>query len=120
MNPRFLTSSDFPAKKNNYGKGLCRFCETEVQGRRRTWCSDNCIREYLIRTNHQYARSAVYGRDKGVCPTCSIKTRSWQMDHIIPVCEGGGGCGLDNLRTLCIECHKLVTKELNRKRSNAV
>ena len=26
--------------------------------------------------------------------------------------EGGGECGLENYRTLCIPCHKKVTKEL--------
>lgn len=34
----------------------------------------------------------------------------WDADHIVPVKEGGGQCGLDNLRTLCIKCHKEVTK----------
>ena len=29
----------------------------------------------------------------------------WQADHIRAVSEGGGGCGLDNLRTLCVPCH---------------
>ena len=36
----------------------------------------------------------------------------WQADHIIPVVEGGGCCGLDNLQTLCIRCHKQDTKAL--------
>ena len=36
----------------------------------------------------------------------------WEMDHILPVSEGGGECGLDNLRTLCIPCHNLVTAQL--------
>lgn len=36
----------------------------------------------------------------------------WEMDHIVPVSEGGGECGLENLRTLCIPCHKKVTTEL--------
>lgn len=36
----------------------------------------------------------------------------WQADHIIPVVEGGGECGLDNYRTLCTGCHQRVTKEL--------
>ena len=30
-------------------------------------------------------------------------------DHIKPVYEGGGSCGLDNIRTLCIACHKKNT-----------
>ena len=34
----------------------------------------------------------------------------WDADHIIQVKDGGGECGLDNLRTLCIPCHKLITK----------
>ncbi len=33
----------------------------------------------------------------------------WDADHIIPVKEGGGLCGLENMRTLCIKCHKNVT-----------
>lgn len=40
------------------------------------------------------------------------KSHLWEMDHIIPVSEGGGECGLDNLRTLCIPCHRKVTAEL--------
>jgi 5-methylcytosine-specific restriction endonuclease McrA len=41
----------------------------------------------------------------------------WQADHIVPVVEGGGGCGLDNLRTLCVPCHKRETRELARRRA---
>lgn len=40
----------------------------------------------------------------------------WDADHIVPVKEGGGQCGLDNIRTLCIPCHKKVTKELISKK----
>ena len=29
----------------------------------------------------------------------------WQADHIVAVAEGGGSCGLENLRTLCVPCH---------------
>ena len=39
----------------------------------------------------------------------------WDADHILPVKEGGGQCGLDNLRTLCIKCHKQVTKDSYKK-----
>jgi 5-methylcytosine-specific restriction protein A len=41
----------------------------------------------------------------------------WQCDHIVPVVEGGGGCGLDNLRTLCSPCHKAATAALARRRA---
>ena len=33
----------------------------------------------------------------------------WDADHILAVKDGGGQCGLDNLRTLCIPCHKKKT-----------
>ena len=31
-----------------------------------------------------------------------IEADFWQADHKVAVAEGGGGCGLDNLRTLCV------------------
>ena len=40
----------------------------------------------------------------------------WDADHIIPVKEGGGVCGLDNMRTLCIKCHKNETAILAKKK----
>jgi 5-methylcytosine-specific restriction enzyme A len=36
----------------------------------------------------------------------------WDADHIVPVCEGGGECGLDNIRTLCLACHRRETDRL--------
>lgn len=36
----------------------------------------------------------------------------WDADHIVPVAEGGGACGLENLRTLCLRCHKEQTTAL--------
>ena len=48
----------------------------------------------------------------------------WQMDHILPICEGGGvfvGMTVEqllaNLRTLCLECHKAETKKLAARRA---
>ncbi|WIA10259.1 hypothetical protein OEZ85_010458 [Tetradesmus obliquus] len=35
---------------------------------------------------------------------------AWHADHILAVYEGGGGCDMDNLRTLCVPCHAAVTK----------
>jgi 5-methylcytosine-specific restriction endonuclease McrA len=36
----------------------------------------------------------------------------WDADHILPVAEGGGQCDLDNLRTLCLPCHREATAQL--------
>lgn len=44
----------------------------------------------------------------------SVRARRslWDADHILPVAEGGGECDLDNLRTLCLPCHREVTAAL--------
>jgi hypothetical protein len=39
----------------------------------------------------------------------------WEADHVIPVAEGGGGCGLDGYRTLCRPCHLAETKALRAR-----
>ena len=41
---------------------------------------------------------------------CSL----WQVDHRVPFSTGGADCGLGNLRTLCLTCHKVQTKALHR------
>jgi 5-methylcytosine-specific restriction enzyme A len=40
---------------------------------------------------------------------------AWAADHVLPVVEGGGECGVDNLRTLCLACHGIVTRELRER-----
>ena len=47
----------------------------------------------------------------------SITTRRslWDADHILPVAEGGGQCDLDNLRTLCLLCHREATAQLRQR-----
>lgn len=39
----------------------------------------------------------------------------WDADHITPVIEGGGECGIENYRTLCIPCHVKATRELRAR-----
>lgn len=41
----------------------------------------------------------------------------WEADHIVPVIEGGGCCGLDNYQTLCLRCHKDETRLLAGNRA---
>ncbi len=87
-----------------------------------------------------YVRMQVWKRDQGVCAKCGLDTlahaaitlgegwlrhkrqcgwrntgKFWQADHIVPVVEGGGECGLENYRTLCTACHKHETAELRRR-----
>lgn len=153
--------------KGANGRALCRWCQAEVPKGRHSFCNDECVHEWKIRSQPQYARECVAERDKGVCAVCGLDTEElkrnnraayrefrdhyyrdrhflnwdslqeashawlskesgragwpkgatldstlWQADHIVPVVEGGGSCGLDNLRTLCLPCHRQVTREL--------
>jgi 5-methylcytosine-specific restriction protein A len=52
-------------------------------------------------------------------PSLESRRRLWDMDHIVPVAEGGGSCGLDNLRTLCVPCHRGETRALAGRRAAA-
>lgn len=123
--------------KGPNGRPLCRRCDQEVPKGRRSFCCAPCIHEWKIRTNPGYVRKQVELRDQGVCAACSLDTKTlkgqdpdaikamgftryghrWEADHILPVVEGGGECGLENYRTLCIPCHRQATNELRRRRA---
>lgn len=44
----------------------------------------------------------------------------WDADHIVPVESGGGGCGLENMRTLCVPCHLKISRTQIFYRTNSV
>lgn len=108
------------------GRACCRYCGNECAPPRLTFCSAACVHEHKIRSNPGYARLQVWKRDKGVCAICKKACASisksgteWQADHIVPVVEGGGSCGLENLRTLCTSCHAEETRKLAGRRAAA-
>ena len=133
--------------KGNNGRALCRWCALEVPQGRFTFCSDWCVNEWRLRTDPGYLREQVLLRDHGVCALCHTDTRAayldlkrsrgvhrlkllerwglkrinrktlWDADHILPVAEGGGECDLQNIRTLCLICHRRQTLELRRRLS---
>ena len=78
---RFLKEAPFDAKRRAYRKAIgrelriCRWCGTEYlpQGRR-SWCSDQCVDAYLIRSDPGHVRRLVKARDKGVCALCAVNT----------------------------------------------
>jgi hypothetical protein len=42
-----------------------------------------------------------------------MEAMAWHADHIKRVADGGGECGEDNIRTLCVVCHIRLTAEQN-------
>ena len=107
------------------GRRRCRWCGEEVARPRREWCSQECVDEYLIRTDAKTARRAVWERDRGICQLCGVdltfpeasgvweRAREgwpsgrtlWEADHRVAVADGGGMCGLDGLQVVCCRCH---------------
>lgn len=74
--------------------------------------------EYFRRQlpNGDYKAAAEFAKQYGV-PAGRVRTDWWDADHRVPVIEGGGECTLDNMRTLCIPCHKKETAALARRRA---
>lgn len=136
--------------------GQCTWCGASV-GARRTWCSDDCVREFKLHCDSGAQAAAVLARDQKSCVACGRDTdwseriyrhiekwarreipHSWdqmfasvewardllgfgrgrwrEVDHIVPVTEGGGLCGIDNLRTLCGACHAVATAALAKRK----
>src|SRR5271165_979804 len=134
--------------KGENGRNLCRWCNLEVARGRITFCSDWCVEEWRLRSDPGYLREKVLARDRGICALCRVDCEAvwrnlrrlrgaarlkllrdwglkpgwrkslWDADHIVPVVEGGGECDLENIRTLCLKCHRAATAELRKRRGN--
>ena len=98
--------------------------------RRKDWrcCSTKCTekfwKEHDKSISWQGQRLKALRRDDYTCKDCGVrhavhydkyeldyeKEGYLEVDHIKPVCIGGDSLDLDNLQTLCIDCHKEKTK----------
>lgn len=143
MRGGWVDRRDVPRGPN--GRGLCRWCSLEVPRGRYTFCSAYCVHEWKLRTQPAYLREQVFLRDRGICAACGAdaiaaarqlrharserrrlllehwkpgkrrRRALWEADHIVPVAEGGGECDLENIRTLCLPCHRAATLELRKR-----
>lgn len=132
-----------PIEKDEYGHSLCRECREVIPKGRRAYCSDPCHWNYMIRHSPEFA-AAMFRQKYGTrCAGCgkdeeSVK-RAWSaaydllfaeeslefllpfkdfpLDHVKPVSDGGGSCGLENYRLLCPKCHTGITSTFNRDRA---
>lgn len=67
--------------KGPNGRGLCRQCEQEVPKGRRTFCSQDCVDRWTIKTSPSHVRALVFRRDKGVCALCGLDTVQWGKER---------------------------------------
>lgn len=50
--------------------GKCRECEGPVEKPRRTFCLNECVHRWKLKTNSGYRREHVFKRDGGICAIC--------------------------------------------------
>jgi 5-methylcytosine-specific restriction endonuclease McrA len=170
MVSRYLTKEQkVESRARASNEKLCRWCGLDVKRlstRRSTFCSDDCVHEFRIRTDSSYIRHYIAQRDKHTCQICGLDCKGflrklwrfvneakssgtysstpwrerqkaleyefftslgmewvnthcrstfYDIDHINPVVEGGHQCGEENLRLLCLGCHRKETAELRKR-----
>jgi len=91
-------------------KGICAKCGMDC-----TWLKKQLTILKQMQFRHRVSTRKELKEAFG--PWWSSYNRLWQADHIVPVCEGGGCCGLENYQTLCLRCHKEDTKEIHKRKS---
>ncbi len=64
--------------------------------------------------SHATRRKRVFERDNGICAKCGNSGTPWQVDHRVPVCANGTH-KMENLQTLCLNCHYEKTQLEDRK-----
>lgn len=84
-------------------KGVCRLCGLDVVKAHRAW-----------------TRAKPPATDRTARKRWRAERPRWEADHIVPVADGGGECGLDNYRLLCRPCHLHVTLAWRAQRGAAV
>lgn len=76
---------------------------------------------YRAELEHPELRQVWDGARKHVLRELGIpphRQTYWDADHVVPVVQGGGTCGLDNYRTLCVPCHQRETARLAAERAH--
>ena len=90
-------------------RGICALCGLNAERLYRAmqgiWHDYRVPRE-IREARRKRCEAALVGRG------FDCDTSFWEADHIRPVVEGGPTT-LENLRTLCVPCHKRVTREMH-------
>ena len=92
-------------------RGICVRCRIDT-----VWLKKKVREIQSIWRKYQHISYSEFWASYGSWGTDLYK-RYWEADHIIPVCEGGGCCGLENYQTLCLRCHKEDSARLSKRRA---
>lgn len=91
-------------------KGICALCGANTELTRKAYYLGLLTRPF----SGGYG-DAWYAWKKQEREAKKMFALEWAADHVLPVIEGGGECGLENYRTLDTICHKKVTKALHAR-----
>lgn len=94
----------------NRGEMRCVWCGQWLPTKDQWFCPNVCEDGFRLRCDPMYIKQMVHERDNGICALCGKSDPRWEMDHIIPVSQGGGLCELSNYQTLCGSCHHQKTQ----------
>lgn len=97
--------------------GLCNLCGEKVTGRRRSWCSDDCVRLWFVATNPSSALSLLVDDFGWVCWSCWQPADQLEVDHRRPLWSLTEDQRTElrwwlpfNLQLLCEACHRTKTR----------
>lgn len=106
------TSSSY-AKRQVYlrDKGVCKSCQIDTKV--------VAAELWEIRLLQGEGQEILTKRLHGIPASRKVWRRKyggglWDLDHIVPVKDGGGSCGIENMQTLCIPCHRTKTTRCQR------
>lgn len=100
--------------------GICALCGADTQHQRKVasrlsmWGARH--REWYV-VRFRPGLEALLRKKWGI-PRGRLNSEWWDMDHTVPLVEGGAR-DLSNLRTLCIRCHAGETRALAQRRKSA-
>jgi 5-methylcytosine-specific restriction endonuclease McrA len=114
-------------------KGQCRWCGGRItlgRWKTRRWHDGragerDCIGEYRTLTDPRRMKKALIHRDGHVCAACGSSRCVLEMDHVVPLIDGGA-FELSNMQLLCGKgdccscgknCHARKTARENAKRA---
>lgn len=100
--PQYLRGATFKRDK-----GVCRKCGFYCHE------ADQAVKQIIKLLEWRHGEFASGPHVKALKESLGLGGRAsfWEADHIVPVAQGGGECGLENIQTLCIFCHKTKTLE---------
>jgi len=104
-------------------------CGGKIVPPKRRWAGEHCGRlAYIVTGAIGYPRQAYWllaALMGHKCAHCGVAARKYgeydykefDVDHIIEVKAGGGGCWIDNLQLLCRKCHTKKTSGFATRRA---